>query len=74
MNFPVYLGYVYCEYGHLEYPLRSMFRQSSYVRGDIKGKLVHNFMTFYFVFISCLLDMNKKSTTEKQRKKNIYGS
>ena len=28
-------------------------------------------MTSYLVFISCLLDMNKKSTTEK-KKKNEY--
>ena len=36
----------------------------------LKGKLAHNFMTSYLVFISCLLDIIKKSTTEKKRKNN----
>ena len=34
-------------------------------RVTVKGKLAHNFMTSYLVFISCLLDMVKKSITEK---------
>ena len=36
--------------------------------------LAHNFMTSYLVCISCLLDMNKKSTTEKKGKNDIYRS
>ena len=31
----------------------------------LKGKLAHNCMTSHLVFISCLLDMIKRSITEK---------
>ena len=31
----------------------------------IKGKLAHTVMATYLVFISCLLDIIKKSTTDK---------
>ena len=37
----------------------------------LKGKLAHNSMTFYLVFISCLLDMTKKFTKEKNTKYNL---
>ena len=38
---------------------------------QFKGKLAHNCMTSHLVFISCLLDMIKKSITEKYEKNDI---